>query len=242
MALDAFWQNLEKTQSSRSEDFQRRWRETALALANGKTVDPAVVDQLLGDVGYTVANYDSGLAELKAYVGHLTKRMEERAKWDRARTIAGERDEINVQIAAATTAHDAAVQAARAKYESMVAPRRARLVQLEREEREAAAAEQYLISTADAPAIVGRIANLEGEVTATNERIAAVLRRVGAATIKAQNLYARARAEQSQPLEAEAAVHAQAAEEARAEAEAMKPQLRELEQELAKEHALLLVP
>jgi hypothetical protein len=160
-----------------------------------------------------------------------------------------DRDEINGKITAAAMARDNAVQAAITKFESTVTPLKAQLFQKEREELEGVAARQFLLETADKPDVIGKIANLEGRVTAANEQIDAIKRRAGASSYKAQQLFTQAKAEymgqrrsDSQALEAEAQSHVDAAEAARAEADALRPGLHELEAQLAKERELLLVP
>jgi hypothetical protein len=135
----ALFEKLTGRQTARKKTLAERWAAAVKAIADGR--EPPDMDELL------VAT-DRDVDALRQDVERLQKRRTARAALEKARAVPAERAQVEQKLRAVASTCDAAINAARGKFEQAAAPLRHRLAELDRIEKEGAAGERELHETA----------------------------------------------------------------------------------------------
>jgi hypothetical protein len=156
--MSTFLSKLADRLSGRSRKVERSFADLVTAIADDRPPAPEQAEAVLADSGRTVADLAAAVERLKA-------RRRARADLDAARLVPAQRDKAAATIAAANTAFEAAVEAARRKFWEVVNPLEARIRELDAAEERGRQAEALL---REAEPDEGTAA----ELTALRERLA----------------------------------------------------------------------
>lgn len=168
MSVQTFLQRLAGRAAARQKTVAERWQAAVAAIADGKAPGEGDAEKLLAEAGKTPQ-------DLAAAVDLLTRRRTACLAVDRGRTVQAEREKTGAALKAADCAYHDAVEAAQKKLAAVLQPLQDRQRELDRLDKEAAAAEKLLRETAaDNPAMTTELADLR-------EQLADAVKRQGAA-------------------------------------------------------------